>query len=120
MKHTSKDMTKMSSQVTMKEFKKLIMRVGTVTSAERVSGSKNLQKLLVDLGGDEPTQIITGLVGYYTEEELKGKKIIVLTNLKPAKIFGQVSNGMLLAAEFQDKLALLTIDRDIPDGARVT
>lgn len=110
----------MSSQINMKDFKKLVMRVGTVTKAERVPGSNKLQRLLVDLGGDEPTQIITGLVGYYTEEELEGKKIIVLTNLKPAKIFGQISNGMLLAAEFQDKLALLTVDRDIPNGARVT
>ncbi|MCD6263813.1 methionine--tRNA ligase subunit beta [Candidatus Bathyarchaeota archaeon] len=110
----------MSSQVTLKEFKRLVMRVGTVVEVERVPGSRNLYRLLVDVGGEEPTQIITGLVGYYTEEELRGKRIIVLTNLKPAKIFGQISNGMLLAAEYQDKLALLTVDRDIPNGARVT
>lgn len=104
----------------MRDFKKLIMHVGTVKEVSMVPGSKNLYRLLVDLGGEEPTQIITGLVGYYSEGELRGKKIIVLTNLKPAKIFGQVSNGMLLAAELQDKLSLLTVDREIPNGARVT
>lgn len=110
----------MSSQLSMKDFKRLNMRVGTVSKVERVPGSSKLYKLLVDLGADEPTQIITGLVGYYKEEDLEGKRIIVLTNLEPAKIFGQVSNGMLLAAEFQDKLALLTVDREIQNGARVT
>lgn len=110
----------MSSMLSMKEFKKLNLRVGTVSKVERVPGSSKLYRLLVDLGGEEPTQIITGLVGYYDEEDLEGKRIVVLTNLEPAKIFGQVSNGMLLAAEFQEKLALLTVDRDIPNGARVT
>ena len=110
----------MSSQLSMKDFKRLNMRVGTVSKVERVPGSNKLYKLMVDLGADAPTQIITGLVGYYSEEDLRGKRIIVLTNLEPAKIFGQVSNGMLLAAEFQDKLALLTVDREIPNGARVT
>jgi len=110
----------MSSQISMKDFKKLNIRIGTVTKVERVPGSNKLYKLLVDVGGETPTQIITGLVGYYSEAELQGKRIAVLTNLEPAKIFGQVSNGMLLAAEFQDKLALITVDRDIPNGARVT
>ncbi|RLI09280.1 methionine--tRNA ligase subunit beta [Candidatus Bathyarchaeota archaeon] len=109
----------MSDIVTMKDFKKLDIRIGTVAEVERVPGSRNLYKLQVDMGG-EMRQIITGLVGYYTEEELKGKVIAVLTNLKPAKIFGQMSNGMLLAAEFEDKLALLTVDREIPNGAQVT
>ena len=116
----SKDVTELSSQVSMKDFKKLNLRVGTVSKVERVSGSSKLYKLFVNLGQEELIQIITGLVGYYTQEDLEGKKIIVLINLEPAKIFGQVSNGMLLAAEFQDKLALLTVDREIPNGARVT
>ena len=109
----------MSDIVTMKDFKKLKIRIGTVAEVERVPGSKNLYKLQVDMG-DETRQIVTGLVGYYTAEELKGKVIAVLTNLKPARIFGQLSNGMLLAAETEDKLALLTVDREIPNGARIT
>jgi len=109
----------MSDIASMEDFKKLVILIGTVTEVERVPGSKNLYKLQVDMG-DEMRQIVTGLVGYYTEEELRGKVIAVLMNLKPARIFGQVSNGMLLAAEIEDKLALLTVDRDIPNGARVT
>jgi len=109
----------MSEFITMEQFKRLDMRVGTVVEVERIPGSKTRYKLRVDLG-DEVRQIVTGLVGYYTREELMGKRIIVLRNLKPAKIFGVVSNGMLLAAEHGKRLALLTIDRDIPNGARVT
>ena len=109
----------MSEMVTMKDFKKLIIKIGTVVKVERVPGSRNLYKLQVNMG-DEMRQIVTGLVGYYTEEELRGKVIAVLMNLKPARILGQISNGMLLAAEIEDKLSLLTVDREIPNGARIT
>lgn len=112
-------MSDMSEIVSMKNFKKLVIKIGKVAEVERVPGSKNLYKLQVDMG-DEMRQIVTGLVGYYTEEDLRGKVIAVLTNLKPARIFGQVSNGMLLAAEIDDKLSLLTVDREIPNGAQVT
>lgn len=109
----------MVEEISLKDFKKLDLRVGTVAEVERIPGSDKLYKLKVDMG-DDMRQIVTGLVGYYTEEELKGKVIIVLTNLKPAKIFGVSSNGMLLAAEFNGQLALLTTDRSIPNGAKVT
>lgn len=109
----------MSEEVTMRDFKRLDIRIGSVAEVEQVPDSRNLYKLQVDMG-DETRQIVTGLVGYYTAEELKGKVIAVLVNLKPARIFGQMSNGMLLAAELEEKLALLTVDREIPNGARVT
>lgn len=109
----------LSDIVTMRDFKRLDIKIGTVSNVERVPGSRNLYKLKVDMG-DETRQIVTGLVNYYKEEELKGKTIAVLTNLKPAKIFGQISNGMLLAAEYKDQLALLTVDKDIPNGAKIT
>ena len=109
----------MSDIVTMRDFKRLDIRIGTVSNVERVPGSRNLYKLKVDMG-HETRQIVTGLVNYYKEEELIGKTIAVLTNLKPAKIFGQISNGMLLAAEHEDQLALLTVDKDIPNGAKIT
>jgi len=109
----------LTEEVTMKEFKRLDVRIGTVTEVERVPGSEKLYKMQVDMGG-EVRQIVTGLVDWYTEEELRGKVIAVLMNLKPAKIFGQWSYGMLLAAEMGDDLALLTVDRHIDNGARVT
>jgi len=109
----------MSDVITIDEFKRIDMRVGTVVEVERIPGSKSLYRMRVDLG-DEVRQLVAGLVGHYTAEELIGKRIIVLRNLKPAKIFGVVSNGMLLAAEHDGRLALLTVDREIPNGARVT
>jgi len=109
----------LTEEVTMKEFKRLDVRIGTVAEVERVPGSEKLYKMQVDMGG-EVRQIVTGLVDWYTEEELRGKVIAVLMNLKPAKIFGQWSYGMLLAAEVGEDLALLTVDREIANGARVT
>lgn len=109
----------MSETITMKEFKKLDIRIGTVAEVEKVPGSDKLYKLQVDMGG-ELHQIVTGLVDWYTADELKGKVIAVVLNMKPAKIFGQWSYGMLLAAEIDGKLALLTTDHEIPNGARIT
>jgi methionine--tRNA ligase beta chain len=105
--------------ITFKEFKRLDIKIGTVAEIEQVSGSDKLYKMQVDMGG-ELRQIVTGLVDYYSMDELRGKVIAVVMNLKPAKIFGQWSYGMLLAAEKDDKLALLTVDRKIPNGAKVT
>ena len=109
----------LTEEVSMKEFKRLDVRIGTVADVERVPGSEKLYRMQVDMGG-EVRQIVTGLVDWYTEEELRGKVIAVLMNLKPAKIFGQWSYGMLLAAEMGEDLALLTVDRHIDNGARVT
>ena len=109
----------MSEQISFKEFKKLDIRIGEVTVVEKVPGSDKLYKMQVDLG-DETRQIVTGLVDYYSQEDLTGKIIAVVTNLKPAKIFGQWSYGMLLAAERNDELSLLTVDRAISNGAKIT
>jgi len=109
----------LSDVITMKEFKKLDIRIGTVAEVEKVPGSDKLYKLQVDIGG-ELRQIVTGLVDWYTADDLAGKVIAVVLNMKPAKIFGQWSYGMLLAAEIDGKLALLTTDHEIPNGARIT
>jgi methionine--tRNA ligase beta chain len=105
--------------ITFKEFKRLDIKIGTVAEIEQVPGSDKLYKMQVDMGG-ELRQIVTGLVDYYSMDELRGKVIAVVLNLKPAKIFGQWSYGMLLAAEIDGKLALLTTDHEIPNGARIT
>ena len=110
----------MSEQVSYRDFKRLDIRMGTVRECVKVKGSDKLYALQVDMG-DEVRQIVTSLVDYYTEEELTGKRIAVVMNLKPAKIFGQMSYGMLLAAETKEgDLALLTTDNPIADGARIT
>ena len=102
----------------MSDFQKLEIRTGKVKSVEDIEGADKLYKLKADMGG-ETRQLVAGLKGIYSKEELSGKKIVVLTNLDPAKIRGVESQGMLLAAQEGDKVVLLTVDRDIPEGARV-
>ena len=109
-----------TSEVTFEDFKKLDARVGTVTQVERVPRTEKLYKILVDLGPLGARQTISSLVGYYEPEDLKGKRVVFLYNLKPTKFASEVSQGMLLAAEQEKALALLTTDREIPNGARVT
>jgi methionyl-tRNA synthetase len=108
-----------SEIVSIREFKRLDIRIGTVMEIEQITGSDKLYKLQVDMG-DHTRQIITGLVEYYNAEEIKGKVICVICNLKPAKIFGNDSNGMLLTAEKEGKLALLTTEREVPNGSKIS
>ena len=75
--------------------------------------------LKVDVGEDEPRTLVAGLRAHYTKEELAGRSLIIVCNLKPAKLRGVVSQGMLLAAENGDVVSLLTIDRDVPNGSRI-
>ena len=112
--------TSPSTEVTFEEFKKLDARVGTVTQVERVPRTEKLYRILVDMGPLGVRQTLSSLVGYYVPNELLGRRVIFLYNLKPTKFSGEVSQGMLLAAEHESKLALLTTDRDIPNGARIT
>jgi methionyl-tRNA synthetase len=108
-----------AEEVSIREFKRLDVRIGTIVEVEKIPGSDKLYRQKVDMG-DHIRQIVSGLAEYYKPEELRGMRIAVVCNLKPAKIFGNVSNGMLLAAERDGKLALLTTDREIPNGAKVT
>jgi methionyl-tRNA synthetase len=107
-------------EVSIDEFREFDVRVGKVLEVEPVRRTEKLLKIRVDLGGGTTRQIISSIAEYYAPEELIGKKIVILTNLKPAKFSGELSEGMLLAAETEDKLALLTVDRDIEEGTRVT
>jgi len=109
-----------SSEITYDDFKRLDARVGTITQVDRVPRTEKLYRILVDLGPLGTRQTLSSLVGYYSPEELVGKRIVFLFNLKPTKFSGEVSQGMLLAAELGEKLALLTIDRAISNGARMT
>jgi len=107
-------------QISFEDFKRLDVRVGTITQAERVPRTEKLYKILVDLGSLGVRQTVSSLVGYYQPEQLKGKRVVFLCNLKPTKFGGEVSQGMLLAAEQGEMLALLTTDRDIDNGSRIT
>jgi len=89
------------------------LRVARVIQAEKVPRAKKLLKLTVDLG--EKRTIIAGIAERYAPEELVGKQIIVVANLKPVKLMGILSNGMVLAAG-DDQLALATLDKPITPG----
>ncbi len=109
-----------AKEVTIDEFKRLEMRVGTIVEVTRVPKTEKLFRVIVDLGKSGRKQTITSLVGFYEADELLHKRIVFLTNLKETKFAGRKSEGMLLAASETEKLSLLTVDRETPDGSRVS
>ncbi len=104
-----------------KDFAKLDIRVGKVLLAEPIKKSRKLLRVEVDIGEEKPRQLVAGMAPYYTPEELVGKYVIVLANLKPAKLCGVESNGMMLAADdcANDIVAALTPDKEIKPGSRI-
>jgi len=109
---------KLEDAISYDYFSKLKIRIAEVKSAERVEGADKLLKLQVSLG-DEDRQIVAGVAQFYSPEDMIGRKIVLLTNLEPAKIRGVVSNGMLLAADIDGRAVLLTPESDVPPGSRV-
>ena len=105
--------------ISLDDFKKVELRVGQIVAAEKIEGADKLLKIQVDIG-DEKRQLVAGIASYYTLDELAGKKIIVAANLKKAVLRGVESQGMLLAAVKGKKLRLLTVDGDIPNGAKIS
>lgn len=106
------------SQIKIDDFKKSLIKVGTILECENIAGSEKLLKFKIDLGEDAPRQIISGIAKFYTPSELVGKQVCVLANLKPAKIFGHISEGMILSAE-DGKLTLLSTLSHVKNGAIV-
>ena len=106
------------SQIKIDDFKKSLIKVGTILECENIAGSEKLLKFKIDLGEDAPRQIISGIAKFYTPSELVGKQVCVLANLKPAKIFGHISEGMILSAE-DGKLTLLSTLSSVKNGAIV-
>ncbi|MBC7194950.1 MAG: methionine--tRNA ligase subunit beta, partial [Caldisericia bacterium] len=109
----------MENYVKIEDFQKLDIRVAEVIEAKRVKDSKKLIELKIKIENEERT-IVAGIGEHYNEDELIGKKIIVLKNLEPKKLKGILSEGMLLAASKDGKLTLLTIDKDIDSGAKIS
>jgi len=101
------------------EFKKLDLRVGKIIESEKVVGSKNLIRLVVDFG-DEKRQAVAGLLQYYKPEELLGKKYMFILNLERKKFMGIESQCMVFAAEDgKGKVVLMQPEKDIEPGSRV-
>ncbi len=110
--------TPVKPTVTFDDFAKLDLRVAEIVAAERVPKKDKLLKLSVDVGG-EMRQVVAGIAAAYAPEALVGRRAIFLANLKPAKIGGIVSEGMILAAGEEQILALSALDRDCPPGTKV-
>lgn len=89
-----------------------------VIAAEVVPKSKKLLKLRVSLGSEERT-VLAGIAEHYTPGDLIGKKVVVVANLQPAKLMGIESQGMVLAGSTESGLGVITLDKDLPPGARV-
>jgi methionine--tRNA ligase beta chain len=107
-------------EIDISDFQKMDLRVGRIENAEKIKNSERLIKLIVNIG-DKKIQLVAGIASSYKPEELIGKKIIVLANLKPRKIFGIESQGMLLAALDKNNLpVLLTAEKDVEAGAKIS
>ncbi len=103
-------------QIDIKDFDKVEIKAATITDAENVKKSDKLLKIQVELG-NEQRQIVSGIAKFYKPEDITGKKVAVVTNLKPAKLMGQKSEGMILSAEKDGVLTLVSLPSAIPNGA---
>jgi methionyl-tRNA synthetase len=105
--------------ISIDDFAKLDLRVAKVLEAEKVEGADKLLKLKLEMGG-QIRQVVSGIAKDYSPEELPGKYVILLANLKPAKLRGIESQGMILAAADKNSLSLVTIDKVVNTGIKVT
>ncbi len=108
-------------KITIEQFKKVGMIVGEILEAEKVPNADTLIRLSVDMGEENPRQIVSGIVAYFPDPLLLvGKKCVFAGNLEPRVIRGLKSDGMILAAETKDgQLALMVPDGDVPVGTRI-
>ena len=104
------------SLASIEDFKKIAFRVGVIVAAADHPQADRLLVLTVDIGEGSPRQVVAGIKGAYQAAELIGKRVAVVTNLKPAVLRGVESQGMVLAAQDSSQLALLTLDRPIQPG----
>ncbi len=110
----------MSDVIEYSDFAKVRLKVGKVLEAEPVPNSRKLIRLIVDLG-DEKRQIIAGLAKWYKPDYFVGKNVVVVANLKPKKMAGLVSQGMILAAGCgeDDTPVLLTVEKEVKPGTEI-
>jgi len=107
----------MSDLITIDQFDEVVIKIGQVKEAEKIEKSDKLLKLQVDIGEDKPRQIVAGLAKFYSPDELIDKKVCVVANLQPAKLFGTLSEGMVLATG--ESGALLSPDENGKVGERI-
>lgn len=104
--------------ITIDDFSKLELKVGTILEVEEVEGSEKLIKLKVDLGEEIPRQVLAGIKKWYKAKSLIGKQVVVVANLEHRMMMGLESQGMLLAADFK-KPVLLKPSQKVPQGTKI-
>ena len=118
---TQADATGVATFIEIDDFAKVDLRVGQVLSAERVPKADKLLLLKIDLNEEQPRQVLAGIAQYYEPEKLIGRKVVVVANLKPRKLRGFESQGMVVAASYgeEGQPVLATFTEDVPNGARL-
>jgi len=107
--------------ISLEQFQQVDLRVAKIVTAEKLPKADKLLKIEVEIGEDDLRQVVAGIAEHYRPEDLIGKYVLFVANLKPVKLRGVLSQGMLLAATTEDgRLALTTVDRDISSGSRVS
>ena len=109
----------MTDKIPYSDFTKLDLRVGKILKAEDHPDADKLLVLTVDLAEDEPRTVVAGIKEHYEKEKLEGKSAIFVANLAPAKIRGVESNGMILAAESNGKIIILTTEQNASPGSKI-
>ncbi|MBU2100471.1 methionine--tRNA ligase subunit beta [Candidatus Micrarchaeota archaeon] len=106
-------------KISFDDFLKLDLRTAKIIEVQNIEGRDKLYKLTIEVGKEKRT-LVAGLREYYSPEELQGKTLIIVANLEPKKLGGILSEGMLLAAEENGKVVLLTTDKEIPSGSKIS
>ena len=104
------------SRIGIEDFAKVQLRVGQILEAEKIEGSRKLLKLKVDIGS-EVRQLVAGIAEAYECESLLNRKVVVVANLKPVRLMGIESNGMIVAASVDGRPVLATFNEEVPNGA---
>ena len=112
-------MSEEKQTISYDEFSRLDLRVAEIINVEEIENADKLYKLEIKLG-DENRILVAGIKQHYEKEALIGKKIIIIANLEPRKMKGVESQGMLLAASDDENIVLLTIDKDIESGTKIS
>ena len=105
--------------ISIEEFRRMILRVGVITTAQEHPNADRLLVLTVDAGEGAPRQVVAGIKGSYEPSALVGKQVVIVTNLKPAVLRGVESQGMVLAASDGSSVILITPERSLPPGSTV-
>lgn len=117
--HSSKPEIEGLAQITFDDFAKVELRVAEITSCEPVKKAKKLLKIMVNDGSSQPRQIVSGIAPWYKPEDLIGKSVVIVANLKPAKLCGEMSNGMLLAGDVSEEDVKVLFVEGMPAGTKI-